>query len=292
MGMGAETIAPVNATHDAARAVHIDTSLQIEQQKVVGRSLPVQQALSKYVFSSTSSYARKEFKKAWLQDLALVYKLTRNAAQIGDVYTAIDKSTWARRRRLSRCLEAVDAFLSKHPTMALDVAVKRLRAHLGEAIMCAFLKWERSVTHEYKGTGCIRALERPSRATDGTIDVTVRECRRTKVQCSVHKFFREHEDAFDKIETEIVKCGADISQELKKTAETIREARRNAEYLCDSKNCGAMSDALIAVDGIATDHFAANNDKEWRTLAVALGKPLINPVKPFAVPESGSEARS
>ena len=39
-----------------------------------------------------------------------------------------------------------------------------------------------------------------------------------------------------------------------------------------------MSDALIAVDGLGMDEFAANNPKEWITIAAALGKPLINPV--------------
>src|SRR5438270_5330517 len=77
-----------------ARTVHLDTSLQIEQQKVEAKAKRVQDYLAGYIFTSTSSYARKEFKRAWLQDLNLIYKATRDAKQIGDVYSSLQRSLW------------------------------------------------------------------------------------------------------------------------------------------------------------------------------------------------------
>jgi hypothetical protein len=175
-------------------------------------------------------------------------------------------------------MDGINALLSQHTSLPLDIAVVRLRSHLAEMILGAYQKWERSVTHEHNGTKCIRATERPTRALDETIDVTVRDCRPTRIQCSVHDFFQEHRGDFAKIEQAVDALGDHASFELRKTAATIRSASKDPKHLCDNKNCRQMSDAIIAVDGIAMDHFAANNPKEWKTLASALGKPLMNPV--------------
>jgi hypothetical protein len=260
--------------------LHLDTSLQIELQKVSAKAEPVREAISGYRFTSTSTYARKEFKRAWLQDLNLIYAKTRDCTQIGEVYERINNALWHPkvRRRLNRCMDAINAFLEPHPTMPIGVAVVRLRAHVAEAILGAFTKWERSVTFEYDGTECIRARERPSRAPDGSIDCTVRRCKPSRIQCRVDRFFDEHRTEFHQIHAAIQQVGDVASVELKETAHAIDGASKDAKHLCDSDNCSAMSDALIAMDGIDAHHFGANNPKEWNTIAEALGKPLVNPV--------------
>jgi len=119
-----------NKQSQAALRVHVDTSLQIEQQKVQAQSEPVRRALAAYSFISTSTYALKEFKRAWLQDLNLIYSKSRDCKQIGDVYTAIQRALWhpmAKRRvqtlfRCDQCISGTD------PTMPIGVAVLRLRA--------------------------------------------------------------------------------------------------------------------------------------------------------------------
>jgi hypothetical protein len=262
--------------------VHIDTSLQIEQQKVPAQADRVRVALAKYAFRSTSSYARKEFKRAWLMDMNLIYKVSNGCKNIAEVYTKIHSSLWNphAKRRLQRCLDAIRTFFNDLPGgTPTSVQVIRLRTHLAEAILTGFIAWERSVTHEFDGTRCIRAKERPARAANGAIDVVVRECRPTKIQCAVHTFFSEHQDDFRKIQLSIHRETAP-STELQRTASVIEAANKNPTILCDSKKCSAMSDALIAVDGIKMDHFAANNPREWKTISAALNKPLINPVAP------------
>lgn len=260
--------------------VHLDTSVQIEQQKGEVKAGRVRRALSKYVFSSTSTYARKEFKRAWLKDLALIYRLCDGCKSISELYEKVRKSTThpAVRRRRERCLEAMHAFLSTLDAegVTLAGAVPMIQAHLGEAILGGYTKWDRSVTHQYDGTGCIRSAERPIRASNGAIDVTVRECTPKRVQCRVHHFFQKNARYFQKIADGVT---SESSSELQSTKRAIDAAVKDPVSLCDSHNCSAMSDALIAVDGIAADHFAANNDKDWLPISQALGKPLVNPVR-------------
>lgn len=266
------------------RTVQIDTSLIIEQQKSEAEAAPVRDALSGYVFRASSTYARKEFKRAWLQDLALLNKLARESADIGELLRKVETSVGlpVARRRRSRCVSAISAFLSANSAasgdLPLNVLMARFCAHVREAVLGGYLAFERCVTHLHDGTGCVRSAERPSLAPDGSLDVRVRQCKRTSVRCVVHQFFTARRRAFETIEEHITKLGDAASPELQKTARTIRTAAIDPQHLCASENCSAMSDALIAVDGLAMDVFAANNPREWTALAAALGKPLINPV--------------
>lgn len=205
---------------------------------------------------------------------------------IGHLLEKIEKSLWkpeAKRRR-SRCVTAVVAFLSKQKAEApIGVLLTRFRTHVVEAIFGGFLAFDRTVTHAFDGTSCVRAREKPLRAGDGSIDVRVRRCQRKSIQCTVHTFFDSHRKSFQSIKNAIDAEGEKASRELRETAKTITEAERDSECLCDDSGCSSMSDALIAMDGINMQDFAANNPREWTVIASALGKPLINPVV-----ESGS----
>lgn len=268
-------------TVSEGQTVHLDTSLVIEQQKSEKLARPVRKAMERYKFRATSTYAKKEFKRAWLQDLALIYRLAQDCQRIEDLHERIEKSLWhtGAKRRRSRCIEAICSFLSRQPgTIPLNQVMPRLRVHLVEGIFSGFLAFDRCVSHLYDGTGCVRAREKPIRAANGSLDVRVRDCQVNSIKCTVHSFFSSNREFFLRIEGAIRAAGEGVSGELKNTAKTIRLAVADSRQLCDNKNCTAMSDALIAVDGMPMDHFAANNPREWTILAAALGKPLVNPV--------------
>lgn len=107
------------------RTVQIDTSLIIEQQKSEEEAKPVRDALSRYIFRGSSTFGRKEFKRAWLQDLALLHKLAKGAKDLGELLRKVETSLGkveARRRR-SRCVSAISAFLSRHSGTSGDLPV-------------------------------------------------------------------------------------------------------------------------------------------------------------------------
>ncbi len=91
-------------------------------------------------------------------------------------------------------------------------------------------------------------------------------------------FLRGIKEHFLAIKQAIEK-GSNVSDELKRTKEIIEEAQKNPRHLCDDHICTKLGDALIAIDGLDMDYFAANNDKEWVLLSNVLGKHLVNPVR-------------
>jgi hypothetical protein len=135
-----------------------------------------------------------------------------------------------------------------------------------------------TVTHEYIGTGCVRALEEPKRLSNQKIDMAIPQCRRSSAECNLCNFFSDNKDSFLAIKEAIRKLGDDASDELQTASKLIEDAEKNPESICDSRVCRKLGDILIAIDGAKLACFAANNDKEWVLLSKVLGKRLINPV--------------
>lgn len=267
------------------RTVHIDTSLQIERCKAPTKSEPVEQSLKVFHFKSTSSYAKLEFKRAWLQRLLYLYSTSQEVNRVDELIGSINdklSSHSLHRRRLTTCFQAIESFLSKiDESEKLSPAAQhiRVRSYIRNAILGAYPWWHSSTTHEYNGTGCVRASEQPNQRSSGKIDVSIPQCRRNKIECSIHQFFQKNKEQFIAIKVAIEALGDEASEELQKAKKIIEDAKKNPECLCDNRNCGKLGDILIAIDGLYMDCFAANNDKEWVLLSKVLGKELINPVR-------------
>jgi len=265
------------------KTIHIDTSLQIERCKVQKKAQVVEQRLKEFGFKSTSSYAKLEFKRAWLQRLLYLYAASQNIDRLDELIGYINHNLGAHpmhQRRLNTCLQAIESFLSKiNESLSPAAQLTRLQSHIRNAILSAYLWWDSSITHEYNGTGCARAAEQPIELSVGKIDVSIPRCRRDNIKCSIHQFFEKNKEHFNAIKLKIEARVNIASKELQETQKIIEAAESNPEYLCDDRNCSKLGDVLIAVDGLGMDYFAANNDKEWLLLSEVLRKPLINPVR-------------
>jgi len=263
--------------------VHIDTSIQIEKCKAPKKAKVVEESLKAFRFKSTSSYAKYEFKNAWLRDLAYLYSASQKVGRLEDLLGYISDRLGAHpanRSRVSRCLQAVERFLSQVPgSISYEASLARVRSLLRNAILGAYAWWDSSITHEYNGTGCVRAYEQPKELSGGKIDVSVPRCSRDNIKCTIQRFFEQNKQHFIAIGLAIKELGNNASEELQQAKKIIEDAEKNREGLCDDGVCRRLGDVLIAVDGLNMDCFAANNDKEWMLLADVLGKELINPVR-------------
>jgi hypothetical protein len=263
--------------------LHIDTSIQIERCKSLRKAEPIEQALKEFRFKSTSTYAKLEFKRAWLQNLAYLHSASFRVQRDDDLFEYVNDKLGAHpahRRKMSTCLQALISFLSRvKAPLSPEVRLLRLRSHIRQALLGAYAWWtEYSVEHEFDGTGCVRAQEKP-RERGERLDVSIPKCDRSKINCSIHQFFVDNCDTFQAIKAGIEALGDKASDELKRTSDIVAKAENDSTSLCSSRICSALGDAIIAVDGNKMDCFAANNDKEWQVLAEVLSKRLINPVR-------------
>lgn len=264
------------------KTVHIDTSLQIERCKAAKKANVVEDALSQFGFKSSSTYAKLEFKRAWLQRLSYLYYASQNVNGLDELIGYINDQLSAHplhRRRLSTCLQAVESFLSKiKEDLSPGAQLIRLQTHMRNAILGAYTWWDSSITHEYDGTKCVRAAEQPRQLAGGKVDVSIPQCRGSEIGCAIHQFFEKNREHFAAIKLAVAALGGRASKELQEAKQIIEYAEKDPNRLCDDRNCVKLGDTLIAIDGLAMDCFAANNDKEWVLLSEVLAKPLVNPV--------------
>jgi hypothetical protein len=165
----------------------------------------------------------------------------------------------------------------------------QLKSFCKATVLLAAEELRSMIVHEFKGTGCVRAEELPVEKADGSLDVVIRQCRPTSIQCRVHDFFSEHIDAF-KLLAAAIEAAQKPSGELKKMAQQIRLAEVDPKVLCDGSGCTLVADALIAMDGKTMSAFAANNDAEWILIARTLGINLVNPVKGIMYPGDSEQS--
>lgn len=143
----------------------------------------------------------------------------------------------------------------------------------------------RIVTSYFVGTGCIRAEEPIAFDEKGSCHATIRQCRPSKIHCRIHEFYFDNVEKLKLLRDAIQKPNKP-STELSNTLSVIDRATEDPTCLCDDRVCSKIGDAIAAVDGQQMDHFAANNDREWRLLAAVFGKPLLNPVRDGATAEA------
>ncbi len=268
----------------AVTTVHLDTSLQIERCKAVRKANPVIDFLRDFRFVSTSSYAKLEFKRAWLQRLAYLYSLSGEVKTIGELSGVLADRLGSHplhRRQLSTCLQAIEAFLLPTNDKISEAAqLARMRAHLRVAVLNAYSWWEASVTYEHNGTNCVRASEQPRISGGDKLDVSIPKCRRGTIRCRIHGFLQDNKEHLRAIKAEINRLGSNASDELKDAKAVLDAFEDDPEKVCQDNICAKLGDILVAIDGINIGSFAANNDKEWVPLAQALQKRLLNPLRP------------
>jgi len=270
-----------SSRQEKIKTVHIDTSLQIERCKEHRKKRIVECALEDFGFKSSSSYAKFEFKRAWLRDLAYLYSASQKVGRLDELIGYINDNLNAHpvnQRRVSRCAQAIVAFLSRIPEdLPYAAVLLRLRIHILNAILGAYDWWDSSITHEFNGTGCVRASEKPT-LRGGKICVSIHQCKAEEIKCRIIEFFENYKTYFINIKLAI--SGLEKpSDQLVEAKDIIENAEKNSKYLCGKGRCRKLGDVLIAIDGLKMDYFAANNDKEWVLLSKVLGKKLINPVR-------------
>lgn len=264
--------------------VLVDTSLLIEMQKRSAQADPVKEQLSHYRFQGASSYSKLEYKRAWIHRWRYIYDLTREegVSNVLDVHDRITSRLGAhpgKAAMLTTTLDQMSAFFHLDSGRITSRAqLWRLQAHAKRMVLSGARHLELSVTSFFCGTACIRAEEPVEQMCNGSLRATIAKCKPGRIQCRINEFFQKRRGYFESIAKHIDGLESP-SKQLQEMANHIKKAQSVDTHLCDSSNCSKLADAIIAVDGIDMDTFAANNDAEWKHISSVLEKPLINPVR-------------
>lgn len=268
--------------NDANMAVHLDTSIQMERCKSSPEASRVREYLKLFKVTTSSSYARIEFLRAWIQRLVFLHGVLTDVSNLGEAMKLLESRLKNQQhlRQYKTRLQALFAVMETTKSSDLEsrAALVRVRKNLQERIIGWNYWWQHSITHGYDGTKCARATIRPKVRSNGDIDAAIPQCRRTSIHCCIDQFVTRNKSHLDSI-ANAVKSDSASSSGLKKIAETIQSCVNDPQMACDDRICRRLGDAIIAIDSGGQATLAANNDTEWILLASVLGRKLDNPVR-------------
>jgi hypothetical protein len=266
--------------------VLVDTTLQIEQQKITPRPQAVKDVLSQFRFRASSTYSRFEAKNSWIKRLAYIHAESKQVESIPQLLDRINRKLGSHPqndRKLRTAIEAISACSDRlKGGLSGRAAMERFRYLVVDAVLSLNTWWDRSVHHEFDGTRCVRARERPTfDVKTESIEAGVPRCVPSRIFCGIHTFIVDKAAYFQKI-IDAVKQGThgtEKSLELKASATVLEEAKADPTHLCNDQICRKLGDCLIAVDGIEMSHFASTNAREWEPLCGIFEKQLVAPSK-------------
>ena len=108
-------VASEDPSVDRDAAIHLDTTVMLEQFKAGPRPSKVERNLEKFKFRSTSTYARHEYNRTWVKDMAYLYARAGQVAGIQELYGEVGRSFHGgQKNRMTRCLEILENGLAKY----------------------------------------------------------------------------------------------------------------------------------------------------------------------------------
>lgn len=274
----------------------VDTDIQIFRRHPDPRlKNAAETAIKSYDLVGTSTYAKLEFKRNHLRDLAYLWNKLRKVSGLAELYPKLSKLTFRQKRKLGRILDGLGRITKKVEDRGIRLTeAERIECMLTELENIIEIDWERfdhrsQIDYLVDGTGCVRAQEPPKIASGERMEVSIPQCRRDRILCRVHDFFIENRSDFEAVRDAITSLESEQSERL--TAELsrfklhIETARTDSTHLCDDRICAKLGDVLIAVDGKAGNpqpcpELLSSNQAEYGIVCPAINMPYNTFVKP------------
>lgn len=247
----------------SANPLFLDTSIQVSRKGSDKKEIKkIDDILNKYGFICTSSFVRLEFKQSYIQDLALMHRISVEEKAFSGIHLRIKKlnAHLGHRRRISNLSDALCQFYANTNSFSSEdnfdkELAEKLVLYL-EIIIEDIWDWfESDVTHVSDDTGCVRSKVPPEKKYT-YFDVRIQKCKSEKIHCKLNKFFEEKKETFKKILDHIESLDDSEKKkpdELNNIALTIKEGLKNPDNMCNSDQCKRLGDALIAVEAIHFD---------------------------------------
>lgn len=278
-----------------ARPLFLDTTIQVDRvlkEQPPKDLAPLSALLAEFGFLVSCSYSRLEFKRAVIQNLALVLNyLCEEQSFFGAFQRA--RSVGAARPRRASTLISIMAWVGFQIQDQIEVTLGegsdrklalRAESYIRNIIPFLWKRFDRSVNSIRDGTRCRRATEGPRKTANGSFDTAIPQSKCKNKECNNANFFQSNLPSMKRVRDRLQQLaeGADkskVTKELTKALEKLTKAISTPSTLYDYKNCVGVGDVWMhlecAVAGIKD--FATTNYKESEVLCPIFGLTMRQP---------------
>jgi len=245
----------------------------------------------------TAQYVKMEIKRGVLQYLVYLHNLIASKDSWAEVTRAISKlSSTLHKNRLSTILETLANFsdeiknvtpkdiINEYGDIPIDEYRRRKsKSYLRLAIKLVWTNIDKMADEILNPMNCFPDI-REAYEREGLFFNDPRDCAKSKFECKIKQFFREHRIEFQKIlnRLELMPAG-NLDEETLRRRRSLKGILRLLPYggrkfsnkEPNRKDCWYCGDAILAVVAPDSAHILNNNQKHYQPICAAINKRSI-----------------
>ena len=258
----------------------LDTSVQIDRKKMASRSAHIEQMLSQFPVTVTTSVCLLEFKATLIRECITIHDNLRLRKRFTVVRDSLLEKKYRqvslRAHIFSNLLDAYAVSSFKVTEEEDERLATKARLKLEHDIP-ALYDWfvQESVDAVLRdGIACTRAAERPDKKGRVSFKPNLPRCVRGKNKtCSVEAFIRDHAQLIvPALRDYQARLGEDAAGQLSQALELFESVFNSPQSQLSHGDCRRAGDCLIALE--AKDHAThavSTNAREWEHLSQICG---------------------
>ena len=245
----------------------------------------------------TAQYVRMEIKRGVLQYLVYLYNLIASKHSFADVLNTVSKlSSTPQKYRLGTVLKILANFskeiknktpqdiIDEYGDIPIDEYQRRKsKSYLRTIIKLLWRSIDKIADEIVNPMDCFPDIRGPYEK-EGLFINKPRDCGKSKFECKIKQFFREHQVEFQKILNQLEQMPTgNLDEETSRRKRSLKEILRLLPYggrkfsnkEPNRKDCWNCGDAILAVVAPDSADILNNNQKHYKPICAAINKRSI-----------------
>ena len=272
----------------------METTAVVDYSLKPGARERIKNICEQYGKTVTAQYVKMEIKRGILQYLVYLHNLIASKNSFADVLNTVSKlSSTPQKYRLATILKILANFskeiknktpqdiINEYGDIPIDEYQRRKsKSYLRNIIKLLWRSIDKIGDEILNPMDCFPDIREPYEK-EGFFVNEPRDCEKSKFECKIKQFFREHQTEFQKILNQLEQMPAgNLDEETSRRKRSLKQILRLLPYggrkfsnkELNRKDCWNCGDAILAVVAPHSADILNNNQRHYRRICMAINK--------------------
>jgi len=274
--------------------IFLETTAVVDYSLKPEAKVRIKNICEQYGKKITAQYVRMEIKRGVLQYLIYLHNLIASKNSFADVLNTVSKlSSTPQKYRLGTILKILANFskeiknktpqdiISEYGDIPIDEYQRRKsKSYLRNIIKLLWRSIDKIGDEILNPMDCFPDIREPYEK-EGFFVNEPRDCEKSKFECKIKQFFREHQTEFQKILNQLEQVSpGNMDEETLRRKKSLKQILRLLPYggrkfsnkELNRKDCWNCGDAILAVVAPHSADVLNNNQRHYRLICMAINK--------------------
>jgi len=274
--------------------IFLETTAVVDYSLKPEAKVRIKNICEQYGKKITAQYVRMEIKRGVLQYLIYLHNLIASKNSFADVLNTVSKlSSTPQKYRLGTILKILANFskeiknktpqdiISEYGDIPIDEYQRRKsKSYLRNVIKLLWRSIDKIGDEILNPMDCFPDIREPYEK-EGFFVNEPRDCEKSKFECKIKQFFREHQTEFQKILNQLEQVPpGNMDEETLRRKKSLKQILRLLPYggrkfsnkELNRKDCWNCGDAILAVVAPHSADVLNNNQRHYRLICMAINK--------------------